>query len=67
MLLESQPLDHVEIFSVCPGEHALSICSKARKIPGLLYRRFCDNAPGTSLLQLYISLVLPHLDYALAI
>jgi len=33
----------------------------------ILYGRFCDNAPGTSLLQLYISLVLPHLDYALAI
>ena len=61
MLLESQPLE------VFPGEHALSICSKARKILGLLYGRFCDDAPGTSLLQLYISLVLPHLDCALAI
>ena len=41
-----------------------SVCSKARKILGLLYRRFYNNAPGDSLLQLYLSLVRPHLDYA---
>jgi len=28
---------------------------KARKILGLLYRTFYNNAPGTSLLELYIS------------
>ena len=27
------------------GEHVRSICSKARKILGLLYRRFYNNAP----------------------
>ena len=31
------------------------------------YRRFYNNAPGDSLLQLYLSLVRPHLDYASAI
>ena len=49
------------------GEHVQSICNKARKILGLLYRRFYNNAPGSALLQLYISLVRPHLDYASAI
>ena len=51
------------------GEHVQSICSKAiyGKILGLLYRRFYSNAPGSALLQLYISLVRPHLDYASAI
>ena len=44
-----------------------SVCSKARKILGLLYRRFYNNAPGDSLLQLYLSLVRPHLDYASAV
>ena len=49
------------------GEHVQAICSKARKILGLLYRRFYNNTPISTLLQLYISLVRPHLDYASAI
>ena len=49
------------------GEHVQSVCSKARKILGLLYRRFYNNAPSNSLVQLYLSLVRPHLDYASAI
>ena len=32
------------------GEHVQSICSKARKILGLLYRRFYNNAPGRLLM-----------------
>jgi len=56
----------VEIFSVflsydpTLGDHSLidsqSICSKARKILGLLHRRFNNNAPRTPF-QLYTSLV----------
>ena len=38
--------------------------SKARKIPRLLYRRFYKNTSNEALLQLYISLVRPHLEYA---
>ena len=48
-------------------EHVQSVCSRARKILGLLYRWFYNNAPSHSLLQLYLSLVRPHLDYAAAI
>ena len=76
LLLEGHPLDQVEMFQYLGvllshdltwGEHVQSTCKKARKILGLLYRRFYNNAPGNSLLQLYLSLVRPHLDYASAV
>ena len=43
--------------------HIQGICSKARKMLGLLYRQyhFCDSK---SLKHMYISLVRPHLEYA---
>ena len=76
LLLEGHSLERVEMFKYLGvllshdlswGEHVQAICSKARKILGLLYRRFYNNAPSSTLLQLYISLVRPHLDYASAI
>ena len=76
LLLGGCSLEQVDIFKYLGvllshdlswGGHVQSICSKARKILGLLYRRFYNNAPGDSLLQLYLSLVRPHLDYASAI
>ena len=76
LLLEGHPLDQVKMFKYLGvllshdlswGEHVQSVCSKARKILGLLYRRFYNNAPSNSLVQLYLSLVRPHLDYASAI
>ena len=76
LLLEGYFLEQVEMFKYVGvlqshdlswGEHIQAICSKARKILGLLYRRFYNNAPSSTLLQLYISLVRPHLDYASAI
>ena len=47
-------------------QHIDSVCSKARKILGLLYRRFYNNASKDTLLQLYLLLVRPHLvnEYA---
>ena len=39
------------------------VCSKARKILGLLHRRFY-NAPANTLFQLYLSMMCPHLEYA---
>ena len=38
-------------------------CSKARQLLGLLYRRFYRHSSEETLRQLYISLVLPHLEY----
>ena len=41
-----------------------SVCQKARRILGLLYRHFYGQASQESLKQLYLSLVRPHLDHA---
>ena len=44
--------------------HIESICSKARQILGLLYRRFYDSTDPSMIKQLYLSMVRPHLEYA---
>ena len=44
--------------------HISTICTKAKKILGLIYRRFYGSANQTTLKQLYLSLVRPHLEYA---
>ena len=43
--------------------HISSICLKARRILGLIYRRFYGNVSQDALRQLYLSLVRPHLEY----
>ena len=40
---------------------------KAKKMIALLYRNYYQHVPDTMLLQLYKSLVRPHLEYADAI
>ena len=44
--------------------HITATCAKAKKILGLLYRRFYNHSSSECLKQLYLSLVRPHLDYA---
>ena len=44
--------------------HISCICSKARKILGLIYRRFYTSSNQEVLKQLYVSLVRPYLEYA---
>ena len=44
--------------------HIESICSKARQILGLVYRRFYDSTDPSMIKQLYLSMVRPHLEYA---
>ena len=44
--------------------HISSICSNAKKILGLIYRRFYTCSNKETLKQLYISLVRAHLEYA---
>ena len=44
--------------------HIDSVCSRAKKILGLIYRRFYSSANQDTLKQLYTSLVRPHLEYA---
>ena len=45
------------------SSHISSICLKAWKILGLLYRWFYGNVSQDVLKQLYLSLVRPHLEY----
>ena len=45
------------------SEHIRTICNKAKKLLGLLYRRFYQYADSNTLLQMYISLIRPHLEY----
>ena len=44
--------------------HVTNICTKARRVLGLLYRRFYGSTSQDSLKQLYLSLVRPHMEYA---
>lgn len=43
------------------------VCKKARRQIGFLYRRFYQHANGATFLQLYLSYVRPHLEYASAV
>ena len=49
------------------SNHISNACTKARKVLGLLYRRFYNYASNDCLKQLYISLARPHLEYAAAL
>ena len=71
--LHDRPLERVESYkylgllltnNLSWSPHIVNICSKARKVLGLLYRRFYGYADNDTLKQLYLSLVRPHLDYA---
>ena len=50
--------------TLCWSEHINEICSRAKRMVGLLYRRFYQNTSPQSLFQLYIALVRPHTEYA---
>ena len=76
LLLEGHLLDQVKSYKYLGvilshdlswSEQVQSVRSKSRRILGLLYRQFYNNAPGASLVQLYLSLVRPHCDYASAV
>ena len=46
------------------SQHIQDMCSKARKLIGLIYRRYYQYADSNTLLRLYTSLVRPHVEYA---
>ena len=73
LTLQGNHLERVECFKylgllLTPdlswSTHVDSICSKARKLLGLLYRKYYQYAEPQIILQLYVSLVRPHLEYA---
>ena len=49
------------------SNHISAICSKARKLIGVLYRKFYHHSEPQTLLRLYQSLIRPHLEYACSI
>ena len=73
LYLNGVPLERVEIFKYLGvllrsnlgwSDHITMICSKARKLLGLLYRQFYNHATTDTIKQLYVSLIRPHLEYA---
>ena len=76
VLLNSIPLERVELFKhlglvissdLSWSNHITSICAKAKRILGLLYRHYYNHVERDVLKQLYISLVRPHLEYSCAV
>lgn len=73
LTLNGQPLELVDSFKYLGvtlssdlswSLHTTNICNRARKILGLIYRRFyLDSSPAT-LLNFYTSLVHPLVEYA---
>jgi len=47
--------------------HAKNACTKARQLIGLIYRRFYKYWSAQTLHQLYLTLVCPHLEYAVSV
>ena len=71
--LNGSLLEHVDTFKhlgillssdLSWSAHVSSICAKAKKIVGLLYRRFSTNVDSQSLLEMYKMLIRPHMEYA---
>lgn len=46
------------------SKHTESICAKAKKLLGMIYRRFSEYSNPDTLLHIYESMVRPHLEYA---
>ena len=71
--IRDSPLENVDSFKYLGVEisndlswskHIKSICTKARKLLGLLYRKYYRVAHQSTLLRLYLSIIRPHLEYA---
>ena len=73
MMLYNKPMDRVSSYkylgvTICNdlawSTHIDKIASKTRQLIGMLYRRFYKWSSSNALLQLYLSLIRPHLEYA---
>ena len=76
MMLYSQPMDRVSSYkylgvTICDelswSLHIDKVTSKARQLIGMLYRRFYQWSSSEALLKLYLSLIRPHLEYAVQV
>ena len=73
LTLYGQPLEKVNTYiylgllllsDLSWAQHINNICTKAKKLLGLIYCCFYQFSTPTSLFQMYISLVRPNLEYA---
>lgn len=73
LAIDDHPLEHVSNYKYLGvhlssdlswSTHIQSITAKARKVLGLLYRKFYNFSPPDVLVHLYLSLVRPLLEYA---
>ena len=73
LTLYGQPLERVNTYKYLGlllssdlswTQHINNICAKAKKLLGLIYRRFYQFSTPASLFQMYISLVRLNLEYA---
>ena len=49
------------------SDHISKICSKARRLIGILFRQFYKCADTSTIRTLYLTLIRPHLEYAIQI
>ena len=75
-MLNGQPMDRVHQYKYLGvvltddltwTTHISEIANKARRIIGFIYRQFYSMSSTTALLQLYASLIRPHLEYAVQV
>ena len=73
ILVQGTPLSHVSSVKYLDillnsdlswSPHVANLCSKVRKLVGLLYRQFYKHADSATLLTLYKSFIRPHLEYS---
>ena len=73
LLLDGRPMEQVSNYrylgvmvtsKLSWYDHIQQICTKARRLVGMLYRQFYCWADTTTLLTLYIACIRPHLEYA---
>ena len=73
LTLNGHTLDQVDAYkylgillnkSLSWATHVDEVCSKARRMLGLLFRRYYQLSSPETIRQLYISLIRPHLEYA---
>ena len=76
MMLLDQPMDRVSSYrylgviisdNLSWSTHIEKITSKARRLVGMLYRNFYQWSSPDSLPKLYLTLIRPHLEYAVQV
>ena len=64
MLVNNEKYLGIQInYDLSWSPHVTSLCIKARRLIGLLYRHFYKHAASSTLLQLYKSFIRPHLEF----